>query len=43
MHGLKSAILTIFQKLADWLDWQCHVSAALQKGSQYFFFSLMYI
>jgi hypothetical protein len=21
-HGLKSAILAIFQKLADWLDWQ---------------------
>ena len=21
MHGLKSAILAIFQKLADWLDW----------------------
>ena len=23
MHGLKSAILVIFQKLADWLDWPC--------------------
>ena len=21
MHGLKSDILEIFQKLADWLDW----------------------
>ena len=21
MHGLKSAILAIFQKSADWLDW----------------------
>ena len=29
MHGLKSAILAIFQKLADWLDWPCPVSAAL--------------
>ena len=33
MHGLKSAILAIFQKSADWLDWPCPVSAALQKGS----------
>ena len=32
MHGLKSAILTIFQKLADWL---CSVSAALHRP--YFF------
>ena len=29
MHGLKSAILSISQKLADWLDWPCPVSAAL--------------
>ena len=29
MHGLKSAILENFQKLADWLDWPCPVSAAL--------------
>ena len=29
MHGLKSAILAIFQKLADWLDWPCPVGAAL--------------
>ena len=29
MHSLKSAILAIFQKLADWLDWPCPVSAAL--------------
>ena len=42
MHGLKSAILAIFQKLADWLDWPCPVSAALQNGSQDFFF-LFYI
>ena len=27
--GLKSAILAISQKLADWLDWPCPVSAAL--------------
>ena len=42
MHGLKSVILAIFQKPADWLDWPCHVSAALQKSSQDFF-SLLYI
>ena len=29
MQGLKSAILAIFQKSADWLDWPCPVSAAL--------------
>jgi hypothetical protein len=29
MHGLKSAILAISQKLSDWLDWPCPVSAAL--------------
>ena len=28
MHGLKSVILAISQKLADWLDWSCPVSAA---------------
>jgi hypothetical protein len=42
MHGLKSAILAIFQKSADWLDCPCPVSAALQNGSQDFFF-LFYI
>ena len=26
MHGLKSAIFAISQKLADWLDWPCPVS-----------------
>ena len=31
MHGLKSAILAIFQKSADWLDWPCPVSVALKK------------
>ena len=25
MHGIKSAILATFQKLADWLDWPCPV------------------
>ena len=35
------AILAIFQKSADWLDWPCPLSAALQKGSQDFF-SLLY-
>ena len=29
MYGLKSAMLEISQKLADWLDWPCAVSAAL--------------
>ena len=42
MHGLKSAILAIFQKSADLLDWPCPVSEALQNGSQEFFF-LFYI
>ena len=42
MHGLKSAILAIFQKSTDWLDWPCPVSAALQTGSQDFF-PLFYI
>jgi hypothetical protein len=42
MHGLKSAILAIFQKLADWLDWPCPVSAALKNGLLNFF-SLFYI
>jgi hypothetical protein len=40
--GIKSDILAIFQKLADWLDWPCPVSAALQNGSQDFF-SLLYL
>ena len=43
MHGLKSAILAIFQKSADWLDWPCPVSAALQNGSQEFFLFYIYI
>jgi hypothetical protein len=30
---LKSAILAIFQKSADLLDWPCPVSAALKKQS----------
>ena len=42
MHGLKSAILAIFQISADWLDWPCPVSAALQNDSQDFFPSLLY-
>jgi hypothetical protein len=37
MHGLKSAILAIFQKSADWLDWPCPVSAAFQNSLQDFF------
>ena len=39
MHGSKSAILTIFQKSANWLS---PVSAAIQNGSQDFF-SLLYL
>ena len=42
MHGLKSAILTIFQKSTDWLDWPCPVSAALQNSSKDFF-PLLYL
>ena len=41
MHGLKSAILAIFQKLANWLDWPCPGSAALQNRRQDLF-SLLY-
>jgi hypothetical protein len=41
MHGLKSAILAIFQKSADWLDWPCPVSAALKNGSLIFFFNIL--
>ena len=33
MHGLNSAILAIFQKSADGLNWPCPVSAALKKPS----------
>ena len=33
MQGLKCAILEIFQKSADWLNWPCPVSAALKKPS----------
>ena len=43
MHGLKSAILEMFQKSADWLDWPSPFSAALQNGSQDFFFLYYYI
>ena len=42
MHGLKSGILAIFQKSANWLDWPCPVSAALQNRPQDLFF-LYYI
>jgi hypothetical protein len=37
MHGFKSAILAIFQKLADWLDWPWPVSAVLKNGLLDFF------
>jgi len=42
MHGLKSAILANFQKSADWLDWPCPVSAALQNRPQDIFFSFKF-
>jgi hypothetical protein len=42
MHGLKSAILAIFQKSANWLDWPCPVSAALQNRPQDLFFSFVF-
>jgi hypothetical protein len=41
--GLKSAILSIFQKLADWLDWPC--AALLVQPSKRltgFFFSFIF-
>ena len=41
-HGLKSAILAIFQRSADWLDWPCPVNAALNFHSQDFFYILIY-
>ena len=34
MHRLKSAILAFFLKSAEYLDWPCPVSAALQNSSQ---------
>ena len=37
MHEFQSAILAIFQKSANWLDWPCPVSAALQNRPQDFF------
>ena len=43
MHGWKSAILGIFQKLADWLDWPCPVSAALKKGLLFFLFYIFFL
>ena len=29
MHVLKSAVVAILQKLADWMDWPCPFGAAL--------------
>ena len=42
MHWLKSAILAIIQKSANWLDWPCPVTAALQNRPQDLF-SLLYL
>ena len=39
VHVLKTAILAIFQKSANWLDWPCPVSAALQNHPQDLCFS----
>ena len=38
MQRLKSAILAIFQKSADWLEWPCPVIPALHCCSQDFYF-----
>ena len=43
MQWSKSAISSIFQKSADWLDWSCPVGAALKNCSMIFlFFSFLY-
>jgi hypothetical protein len=45
IHGLEwldRAILAIFQKLADWLDWPCPVCAALKNCLLIFFFSFYF-
>ena len=42
MHGLKSTILVICQKSANWQDWPCPVSAALQNRPQDFFFLFIF-
>jgi hypothetical protein len=41
-NRLKNAISAIFQKSADWPDWPCPVSAALQNASHDFFFSFIF-
>jgi hypothetical protein len=43
MHGLKSEILAVCQKSADWLDWPCPVSAALHFYSLDFFLFSIFI
>ena len=43
MHVLKSAILAIFQKSADCLDWPCPVSSALHFHSQDLFSIFIYL
>ena len=40
MRGLKSAILAIFQKSANWPDWPCPNNTALQNRPQDLFFLL---
>ena len=42
MHGLKSAILTIFQKSAKWLDWPCPVSVQALQNCPQDLFSLLF-
>ena len=43
MHGLESAILAIFPKSGNWLDWPCPVSAALQNCSFLFIFLFLFL
>ena len=42
MRGLKSAILAIFQKLSNWLEWPRPVSAALKNCPQDLFSRLYF-
>ena len=42
MHVLKSAILSIFQKSANWPDWPYPVSPALQKHPLDLFVTLIF-
>ena len=44
IYGLKNDNFgKFYQKSADWLDWQCPVSAALQNHPQDFVFSVIFL